>query len=1692
MPLDNYSTLTFTPDEKRRIIVNRGLDPDQYTLDDTSFDVVPKAPSVQPNPANPPTNQIEAKPTRGMGETVGRNALLGLLPSAAGMASGALASEYVGLPLAPFTAGLSTIIAPIIGAIAGGYGMSKIQEKGLQQTQGGQEFLQNTAEANQQNPVSAVAGNIASTLPFMRVNPSLLKDAFKSITATGEGSGLSALSQIPGQVLRNPASANVALGAGVGVGQGLYDELSSDEPFNIPRFALNVGAGALLNDPRSHALNRAMGVHSYTPTETYLRDYEGGAANPIDQIKSRPTTDYYAGNPGDVSPNVNDIYAKSNESIAREIQKTKDYQRARTEEVLQNGLTPEDLQGGIAREEARPKPLVTTEDGKPIMPDYTGNTEHDNTVAMQESADELANSNIENSLSGEKQQRFQKDVPFSAEDWLAEREKLIQQEQSKVTKEDQDVRLAKIQVAREQLQRDRELLKNGQTPTGLLPAPKPTIPLGGESIADRAKRLSEQKGRKFVLDPNLKGIAGMYDQVTDTVTSKLSRPDNVPHELGHAELLEMPEGVQNRFYDNATKEPSAAKWIEETNKQKVARGEKPFTSREGGEEYLAQRIGEVDVKRIVNKDSNLRRDLLSWFKSNFSKKATTEDVARWLTNKISYGTKAKGTLEVSPKLSGTKNQEENTTQADINSNFPKMRIDDQIDMSKFTLDNLKALRDKHSRFLKAIEGRNNIETSNPADVQAATYHINEANKYNDEINSRLSYINKKQVEDQPSIDEGTSLYNANHTKLQDAVKAKDMDAIQTHWAENERIKSKYFGGHTPEGFEKSKGIKLQSEEQPSTTEEPKKPIPGVIEKEVTNKELLNATLPKDYKSNEEHLKSLETSALMDKARKHDEDTYEGLASKQAESKDKYWAMKKQLGGDASRNQQEDQPSTEPHAIDVTKQGFFRPFESSFDAVRHVSVPLSDAFKNWQSRKDQYIGMKNVTLRDLGKFDKDKVASVFADRRNAYRNETPYAPTGVDKEINDTLSSYFGPIRDKQIEAGLTINGREASRNENYVPDMLNDHTLDLFVNKGRTPQAITAKREWAQYIHDQSDGHISLKKASEDISDFIGALGGDRNNYKAINFGALRRASGYGLPENLRELDPVHALDKYGKRAASDLAMFQELESKPEIAASLKLPDPRTGVIPEGSPSSKDLHELKETKEAMKWVTRSFLGNQSSYSPKVMSGIRVINNALMGTATGLRDTASIPSFILPYMNKWSDLSAAMKGISNFRAELDNALKTAACQPSIDKQQFNDLLDAPDKFTAVAGKVATALRKWQGREAIENINRDVTFSIGKELARNNILGARAGDAQSQKFVEKFGRLVEGNPLELEGQKLDDALNQMAKNFTDRNQGTYGGSGLPSLTMEGPLAPYLSLQKWSIEKSNTIYQDVVKPFMTGENRLPLLTYSLASILTGAGIQELNKLLSGRKPQDADYHEALAVGGIQNITAELATLMQLGSFAGIVGDGAKFVSDIAVNGKTPRNIVSFPAATALSDLTEKTSELAEAIHQGENPWDVFKLYALDLMTHNVQAVRMAMNHTVSKDDVERSDRYRDLRVFNQLSGEPAGEPTKSNKYLNIDSQEFKHTDDLNKAALMLPKLLDKFQEKLAENPEKGLKFLQGLKSNSYQTMPNMESMPLEFSRYWQYLQKVQGTEKASQTLQNYIQQNAINHAKGSMVPG
>ena len=279
--------------------------------------------------------------------------------------------------------------------------------------------------------------------------------------------------------------------------------------------------------------------------------------------------------------------------------------------------------------------------------------------------------------------------------------------------------------------------------------------------------------------------------------------------------------------------------------------------------------------------------------------------------------------------------------------------------------------------------------------------------------------------------------------------------------------------------------------------------------------------------------------------------------------------------------------------------------------------------------------------------------------------------------------------------------------------------------------------------------------------------------------------------------------------------------------------------------------------------------------------------------------------------------------------------------------------------------------------------------------------------------------------------------------------------------------------------------------------MLLYTGSSFLSGAAIRELNKILSNRESSEATLKEAKESGGVDDQAAAIIATMQLGSYAGIAGDMMKAGSDFAIKGKTPRGI-SFPLADFVANgVGRGVSDYFAAINSGVPKLEAATGLMQDLAKNYVQNYRYLYNNfdEQGKAQAERSDKFRDLRVWEELQGSAPTMPEHTNKLIGANERKFKQTGDLKEANEELGKIFRDTVEKAGTDPYKIAaelnKKMDSLKRNSYQTMPNPDRLPVSFAQYLLHLRKTKGDDVAEARLNDYFKQNGINSVKSRMVP-
>lgn len=707
----------------------------------------------------------------------------------------------------------------------------------------------------------------------------------------------------------------------------------------------------------------------------------------------------------------------------------------------------------------------------------------------------------------------------------------------------------------------------------------------------------------------------------------------------------------------------------------------------------------------------------------------------------------------------------------------------------------------------------------------------------------------------------------------------------------------------------------------------------------------------------------------------------------------------------------------------------------------------------------------------------------------------------EQALSNNIVEILRQPRREQIAMGLKVReGSDTFRAAGIKPEgyMFNMIDPKVAYEWAERPLSAQSKSYDAAYIEHQIKHGVSEADAKEALGEYKKALGS--NIQSDIEFGALRKAEGNGLPWDLVEHNFNNAAVRYGRRAGRDLAFFKYLQNDPKIRKALNLSD-QFGNAPkaEDEPTITNIGPSKEVQDAM----RSVYNIDMVRHPTILAAARALNNTVMGVGTAARNILQMPAQIASYV-QLPQLPLVAKAISHLnesrvRAFENNAVKTSFAD--FDAAGYYE--GSPNPAIRLLNRYSDFARKYQGRNFSDKFEGEYYYSLGELLATDNIARAKTGNKESIGFLKRFGDVVDGGPerlLKPDSKITQDDISRIAKRFVDASRGSYGAEGLPSWAIEGEFAPFTSLSRWSIEKSNTIWKDVIQPARKGIYG-PLLRYVLGSAGVGFMVEELNKELSNKRGPEPTVNEILASGNQEALVAKAISTLQMASFAGIIGDGAQLVSSAARNkGVKYNQPLSFPLYSWMTDtMAGNISGAVQAIKEGEDPFDTLAKFVTAVSTQSVQSMRYLDANFIHPEDAKRKEKFRDYNIWQELTGrkEPDSSATDiASSYTNLGAKKFKQEEDVQKAGKELQPLIANAIEKSKDangniDPEKLKAEFAKIKQNNYQTIPDPERNPIAFYHYRNYLIETKGEKEANAIIADYFQHKYVNQVKSQMIP-
>lgn len=751
--------------------------------------------------------------------------------------------------------------------------------------------------------------------------------------------------------------------------------------------------------------------------------------------------------------------------------------------------------------------------------------------------------------------------------------------------------------------------------------------------------------------------------------------------------------------------------------------------------------------------------------------------------------------------------------------------------------------------------------------------------------------------------------------------------------------------------------------------------------------------------------------------------------------------------------------------------------------------VSDTFHKWFGDADRLEGqIGNRLIAAASGYSPEEISRVYQQRHALDNKEpSPYTLTAKENELLGKLNAVYGDI-DKLIGTS------KLRRHQNVLS---NEVAYTWAENLPKSAEYDTLFLDYTQ------KKGMSKKDAESLLEDYKGAIGHSEVTPGA-KFGAIKRVEEIGLPWELIEPNFNVAASRYGRRLGNELSFAKHIEGDVKMLKALGIRDAkgrRFSDLPPAEQKKAEGFTSIADSEAVTQAMRSIYGFDTPQNPRLMAAARGVGSLVMQTGTAVRNLLQIPTSIAPYYGV--NISSIGKALGRMNDRKARAFENNAIRASFkDFDAAGNFEGNPIAFIRYADKLVSVMRKYTGRDLSDRVEGMFHYSLGEELATAWFAQAKNHDIQARQMLHRFGDTLP-NPVKdyfKPGASVSaDDIARVAKRFVDAARGTYSPSGLPGVAIEGSVAPFLALSRWSIERSNTFWRDVVEPIRDHGNWMPLLKTAFAGVMTGAAIEQLNEVLSGKRGNDPTIKEALADGDADTLTAKAIGLAQLGSLAGIVSDAAKVGVNLAQGkGIKYHNPLSMPAATLAEQLATNTAQAAGAIQDGEDPFAILGEYLKNVTVMSSQNARYLQARTPEGGkEAERKERFRDYRVFEELTNRRSGETTKEpNRYEGLGARTFKRTDDLAAAMSLAPELVAKaISSSEGEDGkidiERLRRKLRALKLNSYQTFPDALKNPRAFKEYYEHLSETQGEEAARERVRDFYLQREKNKIKTRAIP-
>lgn len=797
--------------------------------------------------------------------------------------------------------------------------------------------------------------------------------------------------------------------------------------------------------------------------------------------------------------------------------------------------------------------------------------------------------------------------------------------------------------------------------------------------------------------------------------------------------------------------------------------------------------------------------------------------------------------------------------------------------------------------------------------------------------------------------------------------------------------------------------------------------------------------------------------------------------------------------------------------EVPKNKFLAKTWAVIDKVHDLNhpgaAPLADSAKLALNKADQYRGeWVNSTVEagdKLTSAERVQLQKIMDTEMSTKQLHPEMANTPNLKRFYDLAKRNLSNSADRQIDVGEPVysgnNPRPLKKVPWYWPGMADQKAEQVY--RDATDQKAIAAQDAAFDKWNQQALGLSPERSQQLIDNFKTAVQGNRNSNEVSHqdvFKASRRAMGEPLPPELREKDPVKNLTRYFDRKALDLAHYEHIEKNPQAMAALGEKNDAWGKPVNFSYKEGSLAGNGQVRALIKQfrpdiepesqrtlnATGSLVTNLLINGP-TLEMHKIVSNqvGMIGQADNPYQMARAVGHALTHINEgWEHAKAG-------------GLVKLSASSSLD--MFNGAMNAATRLNGLS-KVIRDVSTLGGLTT--KLNAGLMQSYFESLVPSKVIRANRGDVDAQRFVRRL------DPTYTPGKIYQSAdMVQLASIAAKYIHGTGDIRTMPAFMMrDNEIKGFLELAHWSVSQTTKFQHDIWEPAKRG-NYAPLMTGIFGATVGGYIIKQLREELSGKKSNIPSLTEiANSERGIAGNAGPLMynaiAAMQYAGFGGLLSQVAKYPFDVVYK-NTPQG-ATFPLDQIASDLAVTTGQVASAIANDPNlNWvDLAKAVSMHILQSDIQLSRTAINQGINAGVVTGlpaekkmlSDKMNELRRYDMVSGLPYNDIDQgSNPFMNIEQQKFKHDSNVGEAVQMIPQLLNGIIQRYGSQPDLMLQKIKALKQNMYDTMPSMESTPMQFFKYLQYLGRTEGPEKAQEMLTDYMRHTIGNRIKSGIVP-